>query len=271
MSRDRFGRYIELFLRILEITLGACIGKLGPDHAPARDQCPTGPDAASILPTVADVYRKLRRDYNEGLKSPNKGYAPGSQKHARNLGRIELARGALRELRKHKATAHYHETLLDSIPAAQCGDLAVAAMDRCRDAGLAASVWTLGSERGRRRLDHAFTVVTPTEADLRALSATRDFNSPEWRKACIVDGWIGLCCPASDFNELARAKMQKWAREGKVIRDASREAWESPTSAEWMKGIQSDLKARAPQHPPYLPLDLSSRGKQIQQRHEPER
>ncbi len=202
---------------------------------------------------VTAVYKSVREDYANGLKSPNKFSSKETpEKRRAESVRISMAATKVTEMRASWSAEKYHQELLVGVPAGKCQELAVAAMDRAVQKGLAAAIWGFGNARS----NHGFAVIARTESELGRLKSSKNFSSSEWKHILIADPWMGLCCPASEYVALAMRKMEKWEKDGKRIPGREPGAWSSPTKPDWLdalKGMKSAADIGNPRNRPFVP------------------
>lgn len=197
----------------------------------------------SVDAVAKDVFKKVRRAYNDGLKSSNKTYSPEIRTLANTFGlgkqnkddrpRLNDASAVLKVIRQQTFSnarrgvepAVQNKLVID---AANCGELARAAAKLATEGGMHAEVWQF--DKG----DHGFAVIgTPPAA------VTVDFA--DWKNVWIVDPWTGVVSEAPNYVEKVSKKMQKWHSEGKVI---SEDGKTLAIDEDWLSAIRTRTKSR---------------------------
>ncbi|WP_312683667.1 hypothetical protein [Stenotrophomonas chelatiphaga] len=166
----------------------------------------------------------VRTAYRAGDKSSNKRPSQANDVDGTRYRRSIRAGYKLTYLRNLTAAnfAHFRvpQTSL-RIAAANCGELAAAAARQVQAEGGKAEIWALHDPQAKpvSRHPHAFTVVgTPASAE------SVDFAG--WDDVWIVDPWANVVCPAPAFPAQLAAKLDKWAGQGKHLRDDATGRWE---------------------------------------------
>lgn len=115
--------------------------------------------------------------------------------------------------------------------AGNCGEMAALSREIINNSGGRAYDWFAGDA-------HAFTVVGgPTIKP----GGSVDFSTPQWTNAWIVDPWMGLACPASEYTQKVEQTMKKWAADGWTISSGA-DTTMSPLDPQWLDALVREPK-----------------------------